>query len=263
MDDNNLLLRILEERFDRAQDNYSIGYTGFLTPEEQSTAMPFFLRNASRGAFLYGGYSEAERRIGLFMPDWTGIEKEEDLYEYFAENPGDCPLEILEVRIPKADKTVLGHRDYLGALMGEGIKREKVGDILVKPSGAQIIVSKDISEFLKNDLTSVGRVFVTPELRDISAVDAGEIKKEDREYSISSPRLDNVISSAFGLSRKTACDAITKGLVFVDGVQTMKTDLKLRDGSKLVLRGKGKAIYRGITGTSRKGRTYIKITRYI
>ena len=263
MDDNNLFLKILEERLGRAQDNYIIGSGDFLTPEQQSKASGYFRGGASRGCYLYGGYSEAERRLPLYMPDWTGVKTEADLYEYFAANPEDCPLQILEIKIPRADKTVLGHRDYLGALMAEGIKREKIGDILVRQGGAQIIVSRDVGEYLKSDLTSVGRVFTTSELRDISAVDPGEIKTEDRELSVSSPRLDNVISSVFGLSRKAAIEAIGCGLVFVDGVQIQKPDLKLKEESKIVLRGKGKAIYRGVTGTSRKGRTYISVTRYI
>ena len=63
MDDTNLHLKIVEERFERYLNSYTPGHGDFLTPEEQSALMPFFRRNRSQGAWLYGGYPEAERRL--------------------------------------------------------------------------------------------------------------------------------------------------------------------------------------------------------
>ena len=73
MDENNLFLKKIEERFDRFLSSYTITGCDFLSPEEQSSASGFFRRNASQGAFLYGGYDEAERRMPVFMPDYTGV----------------------------------------------------------------------------------------------------------------------------------------------------------------------------------------------
>ena len=263
MDDNYLFMKIIEERFLRSRDNYIMDNGDFLTPEQQSLASGFFMRNRSQGAFLYGGYEDAERKIPVFMPDYTGVSDEEQLDEYFRNDPGSCPLVILDLTIPKAEKAVLTHRDYLGALMGEGIRREKAGDIIVRPKGAQIIVLRELGEYLKDSMTSVGRATVTAEIKDISSLDTGEIRTEEKSFSVPSPRLDNVVSAVFGISRKSALEAISRGLVFVDSVISMKPDSHLKDGQKLVLRGKGKVIYHGVTGKSRKGNPYIKVTRYI
>ena len=46
-------------------------------------------------------------------------------------------------------------------------------------------------------------------------------------------------------------------------MENKKPDYVLKDGEKLVLRGKGKAIYRGVSGTSRKGRVYAEFEKYI
>ena len=263
MDENNLFLKIIEERFDRFLGSYMITGADFLSPEEQSKAAGFFRRNRSQGAWLYGGYDEAERRMPVFMPDYTGVTDEASLIEYFRSCPEDCPLKVLEIKIPAVEKTAPGHRDYLGALMGLGIRRQKVGDIIVKPGGAQIIVSEDLAEYLCESLTSVGRVTVTSSIRDITGLEPAEIRKEEREYNISSPRLDNVVSAVFSVSRKSAQEAISRGLVYIDGIQTMKPDQQLKEGQKLVLRGKGKAIYEGVSGKSRKGKDYIKVIKYI
>lgn len=263
MDDNNLFLKKIEERFDRFLSSYTITGCDFLSPEEQSLASGFFRRNASQGAFLYGGYDDAERRMPVFMPDYTGATDEDALIEYFRTYPDECPLRVLDVRIPAVEKTSPGHRDYLGALMGLGIRREKIGDIIVGVRGAQIVVAEDMAEYLKDSLTSVGRVSVNVSVCDITGLVPAEVKKEEREYNVSSPRLDNVVSAVFSLSRKNAVEAISRGLVFIDGIQTMKPDQQLKDGQKLVLRGKGKAVYLGVSGTSRKGKDYIKVIKYI
>lgn len=263
MDENNLFLKKIEERFDRFLSSYMITGCDFLSPEEQSTASGFFKRNASQGAYLYGGYDEAERRMPVFMPDYTGVTDEASLLKYFQDYPNECPLRVLEVKIPAIEKTAPGHRDYLGSLMGLGIKREKVGDIIVDPRGAQIIVAEDMAEYLRDNLSSVGRVTVTTSVTDINGLTPIEVKKEEKEYNVSSPRLDNVVSAVFSISRKSAQEAISRGLVFIDGIQTMKPDQQLKEGQKLVLRGKGKAIYEGISGKSRKGKDYIRIVKYV
>lgn len=263
MEDNILFLKILEERFSRFLQSYTVMSGDFLSPEQQSQASGFFRQNRSQGAFLWGGYEEAERKISLFMPDYTGAETEDDLLSYFMNNPEDCPLSVLEITVPKAESFRPGHRDYLGALMGEGIRREKIGDIIIRPEGAQIIALREIGEYLAENLTSVGRASVDIRLKPIEAIDPGEIKKEERRYNISSPRLDNVLSAVFSISRKSAQEAISRGLVFLDGIQQTKPDKQLSEDQKLVLRGKGKAIYRGISGTSRKGKIYITVEKYI
>ena len=263
MDDNNLFLKIIEERFGRFLDSYIVTGGDFLSPEEQSMASGFFRRNAGSGAFLYGGYDEAERRMPVFMPDYTGVTDEDSLIGYFLEYPEQCPLRVLDISVPPAEKTVPGHRDYLGALMALGIKRTKVGDIIVSGRSAQIVVAEDMAEYLKDSLTSVGRAIVKVTVTDITGLRPAEVKREEREYNVSSPRLDNVVSAVFSVSRKSAQEAISRGLVFIDGIQAMKPDRQLKDGEKLVLRGKGKAIYEGTSGKSRKGKDYIKVVKYI
>jgi RNA-binding protein YlmH len=280
MDDPNLHLKIVEERFDRYLSSYAPDHGDFLTPEEQSALMPFFRRNRSQGAWLYGGYPEAERRLPLFMPDYLGIEREEDIYGYFRGNPGECPLAVLQVKVPRQERVSLTHRDYLGALMGCGIKREKIGDIIVSgaggdsaggggsngaggQAGAQIVILRELAEYLRDELTSVGRATVIVDILDINEFDPGEVRREEHSYTVSSSRLDNVVSAVFGLSRKLAAEAIAKGLVFVDGTEIQKPDYRVTEGQKLVLRHKGKAIFVGETGTSKKGKVYIKVEKYV
>ncbi len=281
MDENNLFLKNIEEKYERFLDYYTIMNSDFLTMEQQSILSGFLRTHRREGVFFYGGFAEAERRQVVFLPDYTGVaekvcelppnenEKENDfancriLMEYFDQNPENCPICLLDVVIPPAEHKTLGHRDYLGALMGEGIKREKVGDILVHEKGAQIIVAAELADYLAENFRQVGSVSVLVKKVSISALNCAEIRTISLKFTVSSPRIDIIVSSVFGISRKDAVSVISHGKVFVSGREINKPDFALKGGEKIVLRGKGKAIYNGVTGTSKKGKLYIDVEKYI
>ena len=281
MDENNLFLKNIEEKYERFLDYYTIMNSDFLTMEQQSMLSGFLRAHRREGVFFYGGYAEAERRQVIFLPDYTGVsekisalpqlgnEKEENyavcrvLTKYFEENPESSPICLLDVVIPPAEHKTLGHRDYLGALMGEGIKREKVGDILVHEKGAQIIVASELADYLAENFRQVGSASVFVKKSQISALNSTEIRTISLKFTVSSPRIDNIVSGVFGISRKDAVSAISHGKVFVSGREISKPDFALKGGEKIVLRGKGKAIYNGVTGTSKKGKVYINVEKYI
>lgn len=263
MNENKLFLKIIEEKFQRFKDYYVMGNSDFLTLEQQSMLVSFMRNARHEGAFFYGGYSEAERRMVVFMPDYTGVFSEEEMEAWFRENTDECPLAVLDIKVPAAERGKLSHRDYLGALMGEGIKREKIGDIIVGEEGAQIIVAKEMAEYLVQNYRQAGRVNLTAKIVPISAINTVEIKTQVQKFTVSSPRLDNILSGVFNVSRKDAAEAISKGNVFVNSAEVIKPDFSLKGGEKVVLRGKGKIIYKGECGTSRKGKVYIEIVKYI
>lgn len=48
------------------------------------------------------------------------------------------------------------HRDFLGAILGTGIERSKVGDIIIMgETGAQILVAEELVEHFEMSLTQV------------------------------------------------------------------------------------------------------------
>jgi RNA-binding protein YlmH len=212
--------------------------------------------------FFYGGYENAERRQIVFVPDYFGVEREADLLDYFRENPEDCPIVLIDVKITQKGAE-LKHSDYLGSLLALGIKREKTGDIMVREDGAQIFISKEIAEYVAENYFKAGRVPLDVKILQINHAVISEPQMKHIRVTIASPRLDNIISAVFDIQRKSAVEAIGRGIVFVDSVQAKKADYMLKGGEKLVLRGKGKAIYKGIGGTSRKGKLYAEFEKYI
>ena len=263
MDENKLFLKIIEDRFQRFKDYYTPMNSDFLSLEQQSMLAGFLRTHRNEGVILFGGYEDAERKQVLFMPDYTGVTDETSALEYFRDNPDECTMALIDVKVPRPEQGKLTHRDYLGAMMGEGIKREKTGDIIVGEDGAQIIVTREMAEYLTHNFTQVGRVSVTAKAVPIFDIKKLETRIKNEKFTISSPRIDNIVSAIFGISRNEAKEAVTRGRVFVDSVETAKPDYLLKGGEKIVLRGKGKAVYSGEKGTSRKGKIVIEAAIYI
>lgn len=240
-------------------DNSMITNTLFLDMRQRTLLKPLEKeQNTYVNTFYYGGYSDAERVCAVFVPEFF---ETEDIFNFFAENNEENPLSL--IRIDKDRFSALSHRDYLGSLMGLGIKREMLGDILVDENGCYIPCVKSIAKFISENLISVGRGTVTVSLKSFDEI--GNRKENFKEISafVASPRLDSVVSSAFSLSRTKSAEFIEKGAVFLNGIECLKPDTKLNEGDKIVLRGKGKAILASFDGESKKGRLHITIRRYI
>lgn len=197
---------------------------------------------------FYGGYEDAERVVLINLPDYARL----------ADNN---PLTV--IRACKAEGSRdLTHRDYLGSLVGLGIKRELLGDILVREDGADIIVLSDIAEFILSNYCKAGRTALSLSQHHISELIVPKIKRTRITDTVASLRLDSVTASAFGLARGKAAEAIGRGIVFVNHLEVTKPDFQVKEGDKITLRGKGKACLTEIGGRSRKDRVYITIERY-
>lgn len=222
--------------------------TSFLSLSQQNI-INIIKKDLKSDFILFGGYRDAERKILYFVPDY--IDKE-DFGSY-------SDIVVLKV---KANKP-LSHHDYLGSLMGLGLKRESIGDILADGDSAQIITTKKIAEFINTNYFKAGHTPVSTEILSVSELTVAEPETKLITDTVMSLRLDAVISSAFGISRTAAAKEILAGKVFVNDVPVTKTDFKTDEHSKLTLRGKGKAVLSSVSGISKKGRIWIEIERYV
>ncbi len=223
--------------------------TGFLDSHEQSLASRLLHMSPDVETLLWGGYDDAERRILVCLPKSYPCE-----YDHL--------LSIIRVTIPKGARK-LTHRDYLGSVLNLGIERRLIGDILVRDSGADIICLSEIVDFIQNEYRQIGRNEIETRAVSLDEVLIPEQRREIIKDTVPSLRLDNVISSAFRISRGNAVTAIKAGLVSINHIESTKPDARVEAGARLVLKGKGKAILASVGGESKKGRTYIVIERYM
>ena len=251
MTKDELITARIEDKIAQCRDGYYVTSTGLLDTHEQALAIAASRHAAGVRTLMYGGYDEAERRMLVCVPRDIPMDDEEAV---------EGLLRVLRVKLPTISRE-LSHRDYLGSLLGLGIDRRLTGDILVRPDGADIFIVPGIEEFLLKELHRIGPVEVKTEAVPVEELIVPEARVEFIKDSLSSVRLDSVVSSAFRISRGKAAEAVRKGLVSVDHAECIKPDAAVHEGASIVL--KGKAVLEETGGESRKGRIRIVIKRYI
>ena len=256
MTEDSLLLSVAHDRMSKCINEYVITSTSFLDVRQQSLVLSEFSRFNEAKTILYGGYDEAERLVSIFVPYYF----DDELSSYFSENPDENPLTV--IRFIKDGFSTAGHRDYLGALMGLGIKRETIGDIIVNENGADVIVLKSIAPYILSELKSAGRATLHAQEISFSQIHSSVSTTKEIIVNVSSLRLDNIISACYMLSRSDSADAILSGSVFVNSLQAVKCDKRIVEGDKIVFRTKGKIVVKEVAGKSKKGRFFLKVDIY-
>lgn len=249
------------DKMRECEDKNILTHTAFLTLEEQSYFLEFFKKQKSdSNFFLYGGYENSERQILLFLPDYFSIDTQSELYDFFSKNSDINPVSLLH--FGKDSFSVATHRDYLGALMALGIKREMIGDIIVKDDSAQIYAVSKISDYILENLKSAGRATLHGKYISIDSKSEQVNRFEEKHITVSSLRLDNIISGCYNLSRGNASQSIENGLIYVNNELKIKPDFKVNENDKIVYRGKGKIILSQVLGKSKKDKFRVLINYY-
>jgi len=260
MNEEKYLIAGIEDKIKQCEERYMVTNTAFFDMNRRSMAEIYVKKNHINNAVFYGGYDNAERCCMVLIPDY--ISAESVLGDDSDENSEDNPLTAVRVTCLSGSGK-LTHRDYLGAILGLGIKREVVGDILVNAEGADIVVMKEISDYIINNFSKAGHAELSVheiKLCDIRQTESKMITKSD---TVASMRLDTIAASIFGLSRTAAANAVKAGLVFVNHRQIDKVDYRIIPDDVIVYRGKGKAVILEEGGRSRKDRIYIKYGKYV
>ena len=135
---------------------------------------------------------------------------------------------------------------------------------MVSNDGADIVVMEDFSEILKNELPSLTRFENSKiSIQEISDIRKRKIKIEEISIIVPSLRLDNIVSDLAKTSRSKAAQIINQERVFVNGQNETKLSKQLKINDVITIRGKGRFIIKEFTGTTRSGRTVIKIEKYV
>ena len=176
---------------------------------------------------------------------------------------GKTTLGLSLLRLTQKGQQTLSHRDYLGALTGLGVKREIAGDILVRENGADLIVLSEMADYLAANFEQAGRVTLTARKLLLSDLILPEGRREEFRDTVASLRLDNLVAAAFSISRSDAAEAIQRGLVSVNSLILQKPDAPVREGDRIVSRGKGKVLLAQVGGTTKKGRISVTLERFV
>ncbi|MDK2820419.1 MAG: hypothetical protein PWP31_384 [Clostridia bacterium] len=232
------------------QAEHSVRFTGFLDPAEQMEAKAFFNQNKQVNFAFNGGYLEAERKIAIIYPDYI--------------EPKNIELPLANLIITWNERfNSPNHRDFLGALLGTGLRREVIGDIIVGKGRCQVIIFTESGSFLEFNLTEVGKTPVKASLEPLSSLEVPPRKVKVIKATVTSPRLDTLLAKAFGLSRSKTIPLIKGGQVKLNWQEETNPDRKIDDGDILSLRGHGRATVKSIGGKTKKGRLNVLLERWL
>lgn len=226
----------------------------FLSPIELRIAKDIIDMYGYKNYQLFGGIEDADRNAIVFYP--------EKLEEVFEQNRFDYNSIFSCVRITNCQENY-EHKIYLGGCIKLGVKREKIGDIVVFENGADIIINKDVEKFLLSNLGQLNR-FKNAKIEVIKLSDITKrIQKfKDMKVIVSSLRLDNVVAELAGTSRSKALDLLNQERVFINYKNETKPTKAVIEKDIITVRGKGKFILDEIEGNTRSGKIVILVKKF-
>ena len=254
-DDKICLSQILDKiEFSKTRDK--IEHTDFLDMYQISLVENFLRKIKFENYILYGGYDNAERKILIVFSDKYTKEMVEKNYEKM--------LKVVRISLLKEQQGKYIHRNYLGGIVKLGLKREKVGDILVFDEGADILAIDDFASILKQELLSLTRFeSSTIDIEEIVDIRKRDVKLEEIKIIIPSFRLDNFVSDLARTSRSKAVQIISQERVFINGKNELKASKTVKIGDVITIRGKGRFVIKGISGITKSGRSVVMIEKYV
>ncbi len=240
-DELSILKNRFSELYDRSRNRGIYCYSDFLNLHEQ-TVLDSHLKY---GYTLCGGYEEAERKIAVFG--------DENDFGY----PAHIPINIICIS-PLSEKfsDELTHRDFLGSVLGLGIKRETLGDIIISENKGYVFALESISQYIADNLTKVRHTSVSCEICENIPENALP-KPKEKVVIVPSLRLDALISGIYDISRSKSSALIEGEKVFINGKMSKSNSLNIENGSLVSVRGYGRFSYTEILGNTRKDRIRI------
>lgn len=239
---------MIEKRFaelaDRAETRFYTTFSDFLNLEEESVLNSLHFNIEHR---LFGGYDGAERCIAAFG--------------YNIDNH-DYPIAVIKaepVSAKFADK--LSHRDFLGSLMGLGIKREVLGDIVISDNTGYIFCLKTIAEYILQNLGKVRHTTVKCSIVD-ELPETAVKKPEERQLIAASKRLDVLVSAVYNFSRSAVKELFTAGKIYVNSRLCENFSYIPKENDIISVRGYGRFVYNEVLGSTKKNRLIISVGVY-
>ena len=251
MQDDLLTRKRLTELLRKSESTPYFIFTDFLGLMEQ--AIFHEVKKDFKGAryTVFGGAEGTERIMIRFGdPEELGYEEPFPI----------ATLKIEPLSVKYAEN--LTHRDYLGSVLGLGIERSTLGDIIIREKTAYLFAKEDIADYIASSLEKVRRTDV--KLSRVDTLPDGELyKTERRRLQAVGERVDAVIAKLFSISRDDSLSLFKKGLVFADGRQILSPSYIPKENELISVRGHGRFIYRGYESLTKKGKLNIDVDLYV
>ncbi len=197
---------------------------------------------------LKGLNEEAEKKLLAVYPK----DFEEDYINF--------PIKFF--KIEKKSKFInLEHKHYLGNILSLGIKREVLGDLLVKDGICYGIILENMFEFLKENITKINSSPV--EISEISEDEIPKTEFQSLNITLASLRLDSLLAELTNLSRTLSVSYIDLGNVQVNYEVVREKNFKISIGDVIIIKKYGKFKVEEENGLTKKDKIKLIVKKYI
>lgn len=240
----------LEDRLERVETRYQEEVTDFLEPRLQLVADEYLRSQKIKNYLFCGGFEDAERKRLVLYPDYT---------EPSCQLAGICLLQFQG----RLDFVSVSHRDFLGAIMSLGLRREKLGDLLVTETGCALFVEQEIASYIMQNELRVKHVPLTITELPLEAFQPPAQNVKELHIMVASMRLDTILAHGLNLSRSKAMDLIQAGKVKVNHSEVTDNDFICRQEDLISCRGFGRIRVGEQSGETKKGKLKVCLIKYL
>ncbi len=255
--EDRLLIARLLDQVELALKKAAPVATDFFDPRERELCSEVLHYLPEAKALFFGGYRGAERQRIVIIPAFYLAEAVEPPLTYLA----ICPATKGGKVVPGGTGPLFTHRAVLGSLLGLGLKRGKIGDLLLAAEEAQAVVAEEVGEFILTNLTKVGSLSVMVEAIDPEQLNTPVVRVKEIRSTVASLRLDAVAGLGYGVSRSRMAREIKMAKVKVNWRPVTDPDYKVAVGDVLSIRGRGRVVVAEVGGETKKGRLVVKLKR--
>lgn len=249
--DEKIIIAKIIDCANQSLKKHEVVFTDFIDIVKSNKYVNMFSKVYDISCFAYGGNDDCERRIIAFYPDYMEIIKSE------------FPIKIVKITRNLKFSTKLSHRDYLGAILGLGIERKKIGDIILFDDYTICCVKDEVANYIESNLIKVGNCNVKTDIFKLNDFEFPEKKFEEKFSTVSSLRLDTVLSSAFNVSRSKAQNLINSQKVNINWFIVSNPSIIIKENDIISIRGFGRIKFKEVKGVTRKGKISIIYIKYI
>lgn len=248
--DEQAFISQIQDTIATANSQYRPVLTSFLNPRQRFILQTLVNREDNIKCQSWGGYPDAEMQRTIIFPD------------YFQPAKDDFKINSLGIDYPEKFAE-LHHRQILGSILSKGVDRDKFGDIVTDGKKWQFLVSSELQPFFDQELTQVGKIHIRIKHLGVENILQPLNEWESVDTTVSSLRLDTVISAAFNYSRNRSKGIIEHQLARVNWAINDHPDYELEVHDIISVRHGGRIKIVQTNGRNKKGniRTKLQIIR--
>lgn len=244
--DEHPFIDVVGDWVEQVQMQYAPYLTEFLDPRQAYIVETLIKQETDLAFKFYGGYEQAERTRCCIYPD------------YYIPSLEEFDMVLFEINYPKKF-TQLSHGKILGTLVNSGVKREFFGDIISDGENWQVFVAKEVQAYIQLQVTKIGNVTVRLEEQSYTKLIVPKDSWQVENTTVSSMRIDTIISSVFAISRQRAKQLIEGGKVKINWRVAERPDFVLDSLDIVSIRGFGRIQIQRIDGTTKKEKIRLAI----